>query len=127
MHSSFKKKSGGAGRRIVLIAIILIIRVLIAWSRPVSLTKTVTVKKGDTLNVFFTDLSGREKRKLKSYIKTHDVDLSKLQLGSYQFSGSYSPSEFLEVVTAGPTSQYVRFTVLEGRSIYDIDASLAQK
>ena len=77
--------------------------------------------------MFFASLSGREKRKIKSYIKTHDVDLAKLQLGSYQFSGSYSPKEFLDIVTAGPTSQYVRFTVLEGRSIYDIDASLAQK
>lgn len=55
------------------------------------------------------------------------VDLAKIQLGTYQFSGTYSPEEFVKVVTEGPTSQYVRFTVLEGRSIYDIDASLAAK
>lgn len=95
--------------------------------RPVSLSGTVVVKKGDTINVFLARLTGREKLKVKSYIKTHRVDLGDMQLGTYQFSGSYSPEEFLDVIQAGPVSQYIRFTVLEGWSIYDVDATLAEK
>jgi|GEM_PF-3915553 len=36
--------------------------------------------------------------KLKAYIKTHEIDLGNIQLGTYEFSGSYKPQEFLEVI-----------------------------
>lgn len=77
--------------------------------------------------MFLSKLDSRESLKVKTYIKTHDVDLAGMQLGTYQFSGTYSPESFLSVINAGPTSEYVRFTILEGWSIYDVDASLAEK
>lgn len=126
-HSFGKKKSFRIGRYIALMVVVVAVWIGIALTRPISFTGTVIVKKGDTLNVFLKPLAGREKLKIKSYIKTHEVSLNNIALGTYQFSGSYSPEKFLEVITAGPASEYVRFTVLEGWSIYDIDASLAEK
>ncbi len=110
-----------------MIIVIVFVWIGIALLKPISLDGSVVVKKGDTLNVFMSRLTGSGKIKLKVYIKTHPIDLDKLQLGTYQFSGSYSPAEFLDVIKDGPTSEYIRFTVLEGWSIYDIDAALAEK
>lgn len=126
-HSFVQKKSLRIWRWIVLIIVIVFVWIGIALLKPISLDGSVVVKKGDTLNVFMSRLTGSGKIKLKVYIKTHPIDLDKLQLGTYQFSGSYSPAEFLDVIKDGPTSEYIRFTVLEGWSIYDIDAALAEK
>lgn len=125
---SFGKSSPlRVGRRIVLIIIIALVRIGVALTRPISLKETVIVKKWDTLNAFMKQLSWREKMKLKAYIKTHEIDLGNIQLGTYEFSGSYKPQEFLEVIKMWPASEYIRYTVLEWWSIYDIDASLAEK
>ncbi len=126
-HTFTRKKWPRRWRWVVLLLLIVVVRVGIALTRPISLTKTVVVTKWDTINVFLADLQWREKMKLKAYIKTNDVDLGSIQLGTYQFSGSYSPEEFVDVIEAGPISEYVRFTVLEWRSIYDVDKSLTEK
>ncbi|MBP6911045.1 hypothetical protein KBC03_05685 [Patescibacteria group bacterium] len=74
-HSFTKKRSLHIGRWVVLALIIAIVRMLVAWARPISLRASVMVKKGDTINAFLAHLTGREKLKVKSYIKTHSVDL----------------------------------------------------
>lgn len=126
-HHSFGRKKTRFGRRIILLIVIVVIWVSIASTQRFSVNKSIVVKKWDTLNVFLAQLDGMEKFRVKTYIKTHEVDLANIQLGTYQFSGSYTPETFLDVIQAWPTSEYVRFTVLEGWSIYDIDASLATK
>lgn len=126
-HNFSQKKSLHIWRWILLVIVVVCIWLGIALTRPISLTSSVVVKKGDTLNAFMRNLTQSERLKLKTYIKTHDVDLWDIQLGTYQFTGSYSPSEFIEAIKAGPISEYVRFTVLEGWSIYDIDDALAEK
>ncbi len=64
---------------------------------------------------------------VKWYVKHNDVDLSKLQMGSYIFSGSYTPKTFVEAILEGPRVAYHTIKILEGRSIYDIDTSLTSK
>lgn len=126
-HTFAKKKSLLRLRRVILVLVWVFVRIAMTLTNPLSLHTTVVVKKWDTLNIFLSHLTSREKLKVKTYIRTHSVDLAKIQLWTYQFSGSYTPETFLSVIQAWPTSQYVRFTVLEWWSIYDIDASLADK
>jgi UPF0755 protein len=42
-------------------------------------------------------------------------------------SGTYRPPTFLEHLAKGPEKEFISYTVLEGRSIYDIDDDLAKK
>lgn len=48
-------------------------------------------------------------------------------MGSYIFSGSYTPKTFVEAILEGPRVAYHTIKILEGRSIYDIDTSLTSK
>lgn len=56
-----------------------------------------------------------------------DINLGKIQEGSYVFSGNYSFAEYLTQITKWPNQTYIRYTVLEWWSIYDIDADLVKK
>lgn len=127
-HHTFKKKKNmRIGRRVIFAMLVILIWIGSRLMGSITLTKTVIVKQGDTINAFLAPLKWHEQMKLKTYIKTHDVDLGNIQLGTYQFSGSYSPEEFLAVIENWPISEYIRFTILEWRSVYDIDKSLADK
>lgn len=65
---------------------------------------------------------------MKLYLFTHkDISFSKLEAGSYTFSGSYSKAEFVANILKGSEKDYLRLTILEGRSIYDIDEALVRK
>lgn len=65
---------------------------------------------------------------MKIYLFTHrDISFSKLEAGSYTFSGSYTKSELVQQILKGSEKDYLRLTILEGRSIYDIDEALARK
>lgn len=64
---------------------------------------------------------------MKLYIKTHNIDFSKLEAGNYSFSGSYTKSELVQTILKGSEKDYIRLTILEGRSIYDIDEALTRK
>ena len=64
---------------------------------------------------------------LKIYLRFSPADLSKIQVGSYAFSWSYAKSDFIAHILAGPTQSYTRYTILEWRSSYDIDADLVKK
>ncbi len=56
----------------------------------------------------------------------HPQALEKLQPGQYDFSWSYSPAEFIDHLNEGPARHYINVTILEGRSIYDIDDYLVK-
>ena len=64
---------------------------------------------------------------MKIYIKSHNIDFSKLEAGNYQFNGSYTKAEFVAKILKGSEKDYLRLTILEGRSIYDIDEALTKK
>lgn len=113
--------------------VLFVFLLVILWSawlyfRPITLDGTIVIKQGDTFSLFTHTLSVREKIRLKVYLfSAWDVDLKTIQVGTYVFSGNYSPRTFIEHVLAGPTQAYTRYTILEGRSSYDIDADLVKK
>ncbi len=88
---------------------------------------TVDLQQGQSFGAFLTQLSSRDARKVKVYVKTNAVDLSGLEQGVYEFDGHYSPKQFVDHVLAWVEPEYVSFTALEWWSVYDIDESLAAK
>jgi len=117
-----KKKSG---KRIVILLVVCILRYI--WGKGFSLNAEIKVLPGNNINTILKSLSSRNQTRIKVYIKTHHVDFSQLEPGTYTFSGQYSKSQFIQTILAGPSNKYVKITVLEWRSIYDIDASLTKK
>ncbi|MDR2190867.1 MAG: endolytic transglycosylase MltG [Candidatus Peribacteria bacterium] len=86
----------------------------------------IEIVKGDTIAKFYAPLSKAEVFRLKRHLKTHP-DIPTLQEGTYVVSGSYTAEDFLTHIAKGPEKQFISYTVLEGRSIYDIDDDLAKK
>lgn len=87
----------------------------------------VTVKAGDTFGVFYNGLSDLQVTRIKRYIKQHAVDMSRLEVGNYTFSGTYTPAWFVAHVLDGSEKNFTRVTILEGWSIYDIDDYLTKQ
>ena len=87
----------------------------------------VEIVKGDTLAKFYINLSQAEIFRCKRYLKTHSEISTSLQEGTYILSGTYTAAEFLEHIAKWPTKEFISYTVLEWRSIYDIDDNLAKK
>lgn len=124
---SFNKPTSKSkpGIRIVILVAVIILRSI--RSKWFSLHTDVKVLPGNTISTILKPLSSRNQTRVKIFIKTHRIDLSKLEPGTYQFSGHYTKSQFIQSILAGPTNKYIKITVLEWRSIYDIDASLTKK
>lgn len=97
------------------------------FTKKISLDAKVTIESGESVSKIFNELSTSEKLRMKLYIKTHNVDFSKLEAGNYTFSGNYTKAEFVANILKGSEKDYLRLTILEGRSIYDIDQALARK
>lgn len=126
---SFNKpaKKKKTWRRIVTLLVIIFLR-YICVARSVSLDTTVILKPGENVSRILSQLSKSEQLRVKIYLFAHkSIDFTKLEAGTYTFSGSYSRSELIKTILAGPTNKYIKITVLEWRSIYDIDASLTKK
>ncbi|MEI7563144.1 MAG: hypothetical protein WCJ39_05785 [bacterium] len=103
-----KKKSG---KRIVILLVVCILRYI--WGKGFSLNAEIKVLPGNNINTILKSLSSRNQTRIKVYIKTHHVDFSQLEPGTYTFSGQYSKSQFIQTILAGPSNKYVKITVLE--------------
>ncbi len=112
--------------RWILLGIIIIV-VWVNLKTTITMNDTITLKQGDTLQTLIQDLSWKQKMSVKWYIRKHDIDLSKLDIGSYIFSGEYTSQTFVETIVAGPKYQYQTIKILEWWSIYDIDSALSAK
>ncbi len=119
-----QKKKIKFGRRILFILIILFIYL---FTKNITLNEKITIQQGENVSKILNQLDPIEKIRVKLYIKNHHIDFSKLEAGSYTFSGSYTKKEFIENIVKGSEKEYLRLTILEGRSIYDIDQALANK
>ena len=129
-HNNKKKKSG------VWMWILLVVAVfLLFWlwkSRgPRDLyfepdTKVVLLK-GETVSKFYSELSSVEVFWFKWYLRNNPEAFTSLLEGSYTLSGSYTASEFLKHLAQWPEQEYAIVRILEGWSIYDIDANLTKK
>lgn len=87
-------------------------------------SEKVVIEKGDTMASFLQPLSTIDQIRVKLYIRQHPDALEALQLGSYTFSGTYTPSSLISIINKWPQQSYLKLTLLEGWSMYDIDAAL---
>ncbi len=113
-------------RRILLLLIIIIGSYL--FTKNITLDTKVTIEQGENVSKIFNQMSSIDKLRIKLYLFNHrDISFSKLEAGSYTFSGSYTKSELVQKILQGSEKDYLRLTILEGRSIYDIDEALTRK
>ena len=108
----------------MLIVIITLIRLLVKPAQ-FTLNEEVVIQKGDTFQTFLQPLSSWQQMKLKLYMRRKNIDTSRLEVGNYSFSGNYSPSSYVQAILAWSEKTFQRVTILEWRSIYDIDDHLA--
>ena len=130
-YSRQKKKKGWKWFLFILIAIIIVaIRWWIKYS-PSDLVfewEKVSIVKWDTITKFYNALlDDNQTFWMKWYVKRHPDQLPKIQEWTYVFSGTYTSEEFLSHIAKWPEKEYISYTVLEWRSIYDIDADLTAK
>ncbi|MBS8122108.1 YceG family protein [Candidatus Vampirococcus lugosii] len=88
------------------------------------INKQLVINHGDGFRNLISDFSYLDKISLLAYNKINNKDTS-IFPGVYNFSGSYTKSEFFEKINKGPDKNYTYITIIEGRSIYDIDDYLA--
>ena len=130
-YSRQKKKKGWKWFLILLIAIlVLVIRWWIKYS-PSDLVfenQKVSIVKWDTISKFYDALlDDKQTFWMKLYVRNHKDQVPNIQEWTYVFSWKYTNEEFLSHIWEGPEKEYISYTVLEWRSIYDIDADLAAK
>lgn len=110
------------------ILLIICILAIYFFTKKISLNAKITIEQWQNVSKIFNELSTFEKFRIKIYLFNHrDIDFSKLEAGSYTFSGSYSKGEFVANILKWSEKDYLRLTILEGRSIYDIDEALTKK
>ena len=130
-YSHQKKKKGWKWFLILLVVIVII--AIFGWIKysPSDLSfdgQKVSVVKWDTISKFYTTLlDDNQTLWMKYYVKRHPDQLPKIQEWTYIFSWTYTKAEFLSHIWDGPEKEYISYTVLEWRSIYDIDADLTAK
>lgn len=101
---------------------------ILGWWGLEDLDTTILVNEWDTLSDVFNEISsGLTTSKLKIFLRRNPESISTLQPWSYIFTGDYSFPEFFEFLNEGPQISYTSATVLEWRSIYDIDQALTNK
>lgn len=127
MQSSFKKKKFKPGRFLVLIALVVFAFYYALFYSSSTLNYSVAISDGDTFWTFLKPLSSWDSLRLKLFVKYYPSDMSRIQQGNYVFSWSYTPQSFVAHIAEWVKPEYVSYTVLEGRSIYDIDYDLTQK
>ena len=105
-----QKKKIKFGRRILLIVIILFIYL---FTKNITLNEKITIQQGENVSKILNQLGPIEKLRVKLYIKNHHIDFSKLEAGTYTFSGGYSKAEFIHKILKGSEKEYLRLTILE--------------
>lgn len=119
------KKKFKFWRRILLAILILCIYV---FTKNITLNEKITIASWENVSKIFNELSSIEKFRIKLYLFMHrDISFSRLEAGNYTFSGNYTKAEFIQNILKGSEKDYLRLTILEGRSIYDIDEALTRK
>ena len=98
-----------------------------AFSSPsFELPSQVIVSQWDTYQVFLQDLGRLDRIRTQRALWSDDT-LQPLQVGTYQFSGSYTPQSLVTALNTWPSYEYIQVTLLEWWSSYDIDQYLANQ
>ena len=87
----------------------------------------IEIQEWDTLAKFYSHLNGYHTFMMKLWLRNHKALIPSLQKGKYVLGGNYQKKELLEQIAKGPEKAFIRVTLLEGRSIYDIDQELTSK
>ena len=124
--NSHKKKTSLVWR-LFLLLVIFVWGAVFWLSRPLSLNQTLVFEQWSTLAREIDSLSSLSKLKLQLYTKLYRPDVASIQVGSYQFAGFYTPREFFARLAQWPQSEYQSVTLLEWRSVFDIDTVLADQ
>lgn len=128
-RKTLKKKKKYTGLKLLLwILIIGIVFVKYLYGNIHIPSNEIIVKRGDTLSSIIADnLSSKERFFFKIYKKIHPIS-DKIYPWTHQFSGTtLSKNEFIKNIQSEPEIAYIKFTVLEWRSSYDIDATLTER
>lgn len=98
------------------------------WGSKISPPQVVVVQQWDTFDSLFQQVSsGQSRARLKLRYKNNPDALQTLQPWQYSFSGTYTFEEFFDVMDQWPQVTYTSLTILEWRSIYDVDQYLVLK
>ena len=129
-HSINKKKKKHGKLYVFLLCLIVIWIILLKnmfWD--VSLDKMIVVKSWDTFGKFVQELPKMKQFGLKFRVKNDKsiLDISEIEEWTYVFSWEYSQKDYLKVIAEWPKTMYKKYTVLEWRSVYDIDDDLTKK
>jgi len=130
MYSYSPKKKKPYSWVIIWSLAIFLLLIIFLFSRffsSFSLQSDIVVKQGNTFSVFYSDISRWDQFRVKWYIRRNDIDTSRLEIGNYSFSGHYSPSSYVQSILAWSEKTFQRVTILEWRSIYDIDDYLTRQ
>lgn len=127
MHQSNKKKPKRLLFAFCGLCLLLLFLCRRQRGKPLVLHQAILVQKGDTFARFTSALTRSEKQKVKLYTKLADQNMEDIAIGLYRFSWSYTLELFCKKIQAWPENDYIAFTVLEGRSIYDIDRQVSMK
>lgn len=123
-----KKKSGIKWWWVILFLLfVFVFGKITFW--PVELDKHVVITKWDGFYEFIQNLPSLKQIWLKLRVKfgQSELDIQKISEWNYNFTGKYSQIDFLNKIAEWPKTEYERYTVLEGWSIFDIDYDLTKK
>ncbi len=93
----------------------------------VTIDQTIRLEEGETISKIYDDVGRVSRLKMKHFFRKHADEVASIQPGAYAFSGSYKFDQILDIFLAWPQVIYEHITLLEWRSSYDFDASLAEK
>ena|SRR3989338_967537 len=91
------KKKPKIGRLIVVFLCTIVLGYLLLF-RSSGLHQEVVVHQGDSFAVFYQPLSSLQRLQLKRYIARHTVDTKQLAIGTYIFSGDYTPGSYIQTI-----------------------------
>lgn len=112
---------------VLFIVIIFFVWKILFFSSSFWFDKSITIEKGDTIQKITDMLPYFTQLKFKWYVKHHTDLIQSLQPGSYTFSWNYTSETLLDTINRWPQRSFMKVTLLEGWSIYDIDDYLAKR
>lgn len=126
-----RKKQNKKGPKILKLFFLIFILYFVwqTFFSYIKLDQKIEIKKWDTFQTFVQDLSILKKLWIKIYLffNSDELDFSKIQEWTYTFDWKYSKSNFLKTINDGPKQEFLKYSVLEWWSIYDIDLDLFNK
>lgn len=112
---------------IILIMFFVIYNLFSKYTAKIVIDTDVYLKKWTWLESLYANFNDTEKFYFKLYLKFNWEDLKDIKPWYYLFNGSYTKSDIIKVLKAGPTQKYAHITILEWWGKYDVDSMLAEK